>query len=138
MRRWRVFWAISLVLVLGAGLPQVAEFLDAFNFSGPTADALRNLVKKLPSDKRLYMMAWIYGISLQYLLTALIIISPAARNAKRYDGMCTLLDAALADLGAVRDAAVADKRDLVAKFTSDISTSLRKEVSGWLVLSEVF
>jgi hypothetical protein len=131
MRQWRFFRALSLLLLALAGLPQVPEFLDTFQFAGSLPDALRELSKYLPSDKKLYVLAWIYGLSLQYLLFTLAVISPAARIAKRYETMCSQLDLALSRLPGVRTAAERGDRGTVTGFTEDIMASLRKEVSGW-------
>ena len=138
MRQWRFFRVLSLLLLAAAGLPQVPEFVDMFKLAGAVPDILRDLSKYLPSDKKLYVLAWIYGLSLQYLLFTLAVISPAARIAKKYEAMCSSLDVALGKLPAVRAAAERGDQDVVSAFTTDITASLRKEVLGWLVLSEIF
>ena len=110
---WRVVGAFALLLVLASLFPQLVR-LQAL---GLLPDALQKLVAGLPLDQKHYVLAGLIGGSLQGLLAALAVMSPAERNAGKYREMRGLFERYTSeDLAAARAAAAAGDVDLVREF----------------------
>jgi hypothetical protein len=131
---WKVLGIVSLVLVLGASVPQLLR-LAPF---GLLPEFVRFFIVQLPFDQRGYALAGLFGGAIQGLVAALAAISPAQRNADRYKEMLGRLNEyAQAELDAARLAAAAGDADAVHEFVKRVSDELAAEGKEWLVLQQV-
>ena len=131
---WRVIGAFALLLVLASLFPQLVR-LQAV---GLLPEALQKLVAGLPLDQKHYVLAGLIGGSLQGLLAALAVMSPAERNAGKYREMRGLFEKYTSeDLTAARAAAAAGDVDLVREFAVRITEDLAAEGREWLILHGV-
>ena len=90
---WKGLGVIAFLLVLGSILVQAVR-LEA---AGLPVDVLRRFMSFLALDQRAYALAGLIGGSLQGLLAALTVMSPAERNATKYKEMLERLDKHTAD-----------------------------------------
>ena len=130
---WKVLGAVSLLLVLGASAPQLLR-LDPF---GLLPEVVRTAIALVPLDQKGYALVGLFGGSLQGLVAALAVISPAQRNADKYKEMLGQLDKyADARLEAVRLAASEADGVAVGEFAKGVSNYLAEEAREWLLLQE--
>jgi hypothetical protein len=129
---WKVVGAIAFLLVLASFLRQLEVRLEELV---PMPEAVRNFTSWLPVHQKVYVLAGLIGGSLQGLLAALTVMSPAERNATKYKAMLSLLDDYTADrLTAIRAAAAKDDRKVVNEFVAQVMNDLAVEGKEWIVL----
>lgn len=132
----KVLGVVALVLIGLASLPQLAASLSSLGAFDWMPDAVHSFIASLVTDKKLYALAWLYGISLQLLITRLAFISPVARHVERYEVMRGLLSQTSRRLAEARDAAVAASHVPVEWFTRSVLDILETEHQMWLVREE--
>jgi hypothetical protein len=131
---WKFVGTLAVGLILADVLPQALNFYKL----GLLPESVANLIASIPLDTRGYALIGLIGGSLQGLLAALTVISPAERNAHAYKVMQNRLDDfAATDLDRVRAQAAGGDRDAVAKFAGDVGAELAKESSEWQILQAV-
>jgi hypothetical protein len=131
---WKGIGAIALLLILGSLLPQFVR-LEAL---GVMPDALQKLASGLPLDQKVYALTGLVGGTLQGLLAALTVMSPAERNAEKYREMLSQLDKYTDEkLDAVRAEAAAGNQDAVGEFAAQVADDLAAECKEWLTLQAV-
>lgn len=131
---WRVAGFVALVLVLASAFPQLLR-LEAL---GLLPAAFVKFISELPFEQNHFVLAGLIGGSVQSLLAALTVMSPAQRNAAKYKEMRSLLDKYTAEkLHEVRAAAAAGERETVDQFFTQVARDLAAEATQWLVLQEV-
>jgi hypothetical protein len=127
----RLFGAVALLLVGMASLPQLAASLSELGAFDWLPERLQRFLALLVGDKRLYALAWLYGISLQLVVTRLAFISPVARHVERYEVMGALLSRR-SQLAEARNAAAMDNRAPAEWFTRDVLDILETEHRMWI------
>jgi hypothetical protein len=131
---WKGLGAIAFLLVLGSIFVQAVR-LEAL---GVPVDALRRIMASVALDQKAYALAGLIGGSLQGLLAALTVMSPAERNANKYKEMLSRLDKYTAEvLEKVRAGAEAGDERAVGKFALQITDDLAAECGEWLILQRV-
>jgi hypothetical protein len=131
---WKILGAVSLLFVLAASLPQLLRLVHA----GLLPEIVRTLIAQLPLDQKGYTLVGLLGGSLQGLVAALAVISPAQRNAERYKEMCERLERyAQVELDGVRAEAAAANANAVRDFARRVSDDLAEEGKEWLLLQRV-
>jgi len=95
-------------------------------------------MSRLPLDQKGYVLTGLIGGSLQGLIAALAVMSPAERNARRYREMYSLLNQYTAErLDSLRGKATSGDRGAVREFAAQITADLAAEGREWLILQEV-
>jgi hypothetical protein len=131
---WKALGAASLLFVLAASVPQLLRLEQM----GLMPEIVRTLIAQIPLDLKAYALAGLLGGSLQGLVAALAVISPAQRNAERYKEMCERLDHhAQVELDGVRAEAAAANANAVRDFARRVSDALAEEGKEWLLLQQV-
>jgi hypothetical protein len=134
VRFWQFFAAVAFLLVLASLLPQVRR-LDAL---ARFPDLITSTLSVLPLDRNLYVLTGLVGGSLQALLAALAVMSPAQRNADVFREMLSRLDMYTADeLNSARTAAAVGDSDAVGQFATRVSEILAQEGNEWLILQRI-
>jgi hypothetical protein len=130
---WQVAGIVAIVMVVAASLPQVLR-LERFGLlPGPLA----GWIGRVPLDQKAYALIGLIGGSLQSLLAALTVISPAQRNAEKYREMLRVLDRYVEeDLDGAREDAARGDAKAVRAFTTRVSDDLREEGKEWRLLQE--
>jgi hypothetical protein len=127
----KLLGAIALAFICLASLPQLVSSLSELGALSWIPEAVERLVRGLLADKKLYALAWLCGISLQLLATKLVIISPVARHAERYEMMNMLLDLDPWQISGVRVAAASGAREPVQWFSDSVLRALAAETKMW-------
>jgi hypothetical protein len=131
----RLFGVVALLLVGVASLPQLAASLSELGALDWLPEGLKRFLALLVGDKRLYALAWLYGISLQLVVTRLAFISPVARHVERYEVMRALFSRT-SQLAEARDAAVLDNRAPAVWFARSALDILETEHRMWIAQGE--
>jgi hypothetical protein len=131
---WKVLGIVSLLFVLAASAPQLLRL----EYVVPLPEIVRALIERVPLDQKGYALVGLLGGSLQGLVAALAVISPAQRNAERYQEMRERLDRyAQVELDKVRADAAAANAEAVRDFARRVSDDLAEEGKEWLLLHQV-
>lgn len=127
----RLFGVAALLLVGVASLPQLAASLSELGALDWLPERLQRFLTLLVGDRRLYALVWLYGISLQLVVTRLAFISPVARHVERYEVMWALFSRT-SQLAEARDAAAVDNRAPAEWFARSTLDVLETEHRMWI------
>lgn len=131
---WKGIGVLAIALILAAALP---EILKLYQF-GLLPEKLRSLIESIPLKQKGYALLGLIGGSLQGLLAALTVISPAERNAHMYKTMRERLDGYTEnELDGIRAQAAVGDREAVVRFAGKVGADLAQESSEWQILQAV-
>jgi hypothetical protein len=132
-RFWKALgWFAAVLTVLGSSVPQAVAFIALLgDRQGWVYDFLRAVASFVPTDRKLYALAWFIGFNLASLATLLPMIYRSSELAKTYRRELRFLKRCVRDLPKARQAAAAGSWASMYLFPQLVLTMLLEGVQEW-------
>jgi hypothetical protein len=132
-RFWKALgWFAAFLTVLGSSVPQAMAFIALLgDRQGLVYELLRAVASLVPTDRKLYALAWFIGFNLASLATLLPMIYKSSELAKTYRREFRFLKRCARDLPKARQAAAAGSWASMYLFPQMVLTMLIEGVQEW-------